>query len=46
MEELTAKELRDAIAAGKVSSVEATQDIFERIDKYDSTICAYISTFR
>ena len=46
MEELTAKELRDAIAVAKVSSVEATQDIFERIDKYDSTIGAYISTFR
>ena len=46
MEELTAKELRDAIAAGKVSSVEATQNIFERIDKYESTIGAYISTFK
>ncbi len=46
MEELTAKELRDAIAAGRVSSVEATQDIFERIGKYDSTVGAYISTFK
>ena len=46
MEELTAKELRDAIAAGKVSSVEATQNVFERIDKYESTIGAYISIFK
>ena len=46
MEELTAKELRDAIAAARVSSIEATQDVFERIDKYDSTIGAYICTFR
>jgi aspartyl-tRNA(Asn)/glutamyl-tRNA(Gln) amidotransferase subunit A len=46
MEELTAKELRDRIAAGQESSVEATKAVFERIRKYEPVIGAYISTFQ
>jgi len=46
MEELSAKELRDAIAAGKISSVEATEAVFDRIDKLEPIIGAYISTYR
>ncbi|MFC1781752.1 Asp-tRNA(Asn)/Glu-tRNA(Gln) amidotransferase subunit GatA [Planctomycetota bacterium] len=45
MEKLSAKELRDAIAAGKTSSVEAVKDVFERINKYDPVLGAYISTY-
>ena len=45
MEELSAKDLRDKIAAGQVSSVEATKAVFERIRKFEPTIGAYISTF-
>jgi len=43
---LTAKQLRDKIAAGEISSVEATTSVFERIDKLEPVIGAYISTFR
>ena len=46
MEELTAKELRDQIAAGQVSSVEATNAVFERIREFEPVIGAYISTFQ
>jgi aspartyl-tRNA(Asn)/glutamyl-tRNA(Gln) amidotransferase subunit A len=46
MDDLSAKELRDAIAAGKISSVEATEAVFERIDKLEPVIGAYISTYR
>ncbi len=45
MEQLSAKELRDRIAAGQVSSVEATQAVFERIRQFEPTIGAYISTY-
>lgn len=45
MEELGAKELRDEIAVGQLSSVEATKAVFERIRKFESTIGAYISTY-
>ncbi|MBW7990657.1 MAG: Asp-tRNA(Asn)/Glu-tRNA(Gln) amidotransferase subunit GatA [Planctomycetes bacterium] len=45
MEELSAKELRDKIAAGKISSLEATKAVFERIDKLEPIIGAYISTY-
>lgn len=44
MENLTALQLRDAIAEGKTTSTQATQAIFERIEKHDPTIGAYIST--
>jgi len=46
MEELTAKELRDQIAAGRVSSVEVTNAVFERIREFEPVIGAYISTFQ
>ena len=45
MEELSAKELRDKIAAGKISSLEATKAVFQRIDKLEPIIGAYISTY-
>ena len=46
MEELTAKQLRDKIAAGEIKSLDAVRDIFERIEKYEPLIGAYISTFK
>jgi aspartyl-tRNA(Asn)/glutamyl-tRNA(Gln) amidotransferase subunit A len=45
MEDLSAKELRDKIAAGQASSLDATKAVFERIRKFEPTIGAYISTF-
>ena len=42
---LTARALRGEIAAGRVTSVEATEDALGRIEKCDSTIGAFISTF-
>jgi aspartyl-tRNA(Asn)/glutamyl-tRNA(Gln) amidotransferase subunit A len=44
--ELTALELRDRIAAGKVTSVEATRAVLERIERLDPTIGAYLAVFR
>jgi aspartyl-tRNA(Asn)/glutamyl-tRNA(Gln) amidotransferase subunit A len=46
MQDLSAKELRGKIAAGEISSVEATKNIFERIDRFEPVIGAYISTYR
>ncbi|MHC4757915.1 MAG: Asp-tRNA(Asn)/Glu-tRNA(Gln) amidotransferase subunit GatA [Planctomycetota bacterium] len=46
MEELTAKQLKDKIAVGQISSVEATENIFERIEKLEPKVGAYISTFK
>ena len=46
MENLSAKELRDKIAAGRISSVEATEEIFKNIDERETAIGAYISTYR
>ncbi|MEN6576136.1 MAG: Asp-tRNA(Asn)/Glu-tRNA(Gln) amidotransferase subunit GatA [Phycisphaerales bacterium] len=43
--ELTAIELRDRIAAGRVSSVEATRATLDRIDQIDPTVGAYLSVF-
>jgi len=45
LEELSAVELRDGIATGQVSSVEATKGVYERIGQRDPAIGAYISTF-
>ncbi|UCF85484.1 MAG: Asp-tRNA(Asn)/Glu-tRNA(Gln) amidotransferase subunit GatA, partial [Desulfobacteraceae bacterium] len=45
MEHLSAKELRDGIAAGQISSLEATKAVFQRIDKLEPAIGAYISTY-
>jgi aspartyl-tRNA(Asn)/glutamyl-tRNA(Gln) amidotransferase subunit A len=46
MEELSAKELRDKIAAGKVSSIEVTKAVFRNIDEHEAVIGAYVSTYR
>jgi aspartyl-tRNA(Asn)/glutamyl-tRNA(Gln) amidotransferase subunit A len=46
MMNLTAKELRDKIAAGEITSAEATKAVFERMVKLEPVIGAYISTFR
>jgi len=43
---LSCKELRDAIAAGRVKSVAATETVFEQIEKYEPSVGAYISTFK
>ena len=45
MDNLSAKELRDQIAAGQISSLEATKAVFERIRRLETTIGAYISTY-
>ncbi len=45
MEDLSAKELRDKIATGQITSLEATKAVFERIDKLEPIIGAYISTY-
>ena len=45
MEQLSAKELRDKIKTGEISSVEATEAVFSAIDKYEPVVGAYISTF-
>ncbi|MGD2095146.1 MAG: Asp-tRNA(Asn)/Glu-tRNA(Gln) amidotransferase subunit GatA [Phycisphaerales bacterium] len=46
MEELSVIELRGKIAAGEISSVEAAKSIFERIDRLEPVIGAYLSTYR
>ena len=46
MQDLSAKQLRDKIADGQISSVEATEAVFEAIEKYEPVIGAYISIFR
>jgi len=43
---LSCVELRDKIASGQVSSVEATKAIFSAIDRNEPYIGAYISTFK
>ena len=45
VDELTAIELRDRIAAGQISSVEATQAVLDQIDRLDPTVGAYLSVF-
>ncbi len=45
MKELSARQLRDKIAAGQISSVEATEGVFKSIERYEPIIGAYISTF-
>jgi aspartyl-tRNA(Asn)/glutamyl-tRNA(Gln) amidotransferase subunit A len=46
MENLSAKQLRDKIAAGQMSSVEATEAVFKNIDEREPVIGAFISTYR
>jgi len=43
---LSAKQLRDQIADGRVSSVKATEAVFESIQRYEPVVGAYISTFK
>jgi aspartyl-tRNA(Asn)/glutamyl-tRNA(Gln) amidotransferase subunit A len=43
--DLTAIELRDRIAAGQVSSVEAARAVLERIDRLNPVVGAYLSVF-
>jgi len=45
MEYLDAIELRKRISAGQISCVEVTEEVFQRIDKLDPIIGAYISTY-
>jgi len=45
VEELSAKQLCDKIIAREISSVEVIKAIFKRIERFDSIIGAYISTF-
>ncbi len=45
MIDISAKELRDKIAAGQISSVEATKATFQQIEQLEPIIGAYISTF-
>ena len=40
------RQLREAIAAGKIKSAAATEAVFSSIKKYETTIGAYISTFK
>jgi len=42
----TARELREQIRQKKISSVEAVKNIFDRIDRYEPLVGAYISTYR
>jgi len=44
--DMDCKQLREAIAAKRVRSVEATEAVFEAIDKYEPIIGSYISTFK
>jgi aspartyl-tRNA(Asn)/glutamyl-tRNA(Gln) amidotransferase subunit A len=46
LEALTVKQLRDRIAGGQTSSVEAVREVFERIDRREPKVGAFISTFR
>ena len=46
LEELSLIELRDRIAAGEVTSVQAVETVFEQIEKLEPAIGAYISTFK
>ncbi|MBN1787123.1 MAG: Asp-tRNA(Asn)/Glu-tRNA(Gln) amidotransferase subunit GatA [Sedimentisphaerales bacterium] len=43
---LTCKQLRDSIAKGDVKSSDAVSAVFERIEKYDTRIGAFLSTFK
>jgi aspartyl-tRNA(Asn)/glutamyl-tRNA(Gln) amidotransferase subunit A len=46
MEDLSLIKLRERIADGRMTSVEATEAVFERIEACDAIIGAYISTDR
>ena len=42
----TLKQLRDKIAAGKTKSTDAVTAVFERIEKHEPTIGAYLSIYK
>ncbi len=42
--DISCTKLRDQIAAGQAKSAAATQGVFEAIEKYDTSVGAYIST--
>jgi len=46
MEKLSARQLRERIAARQISSEEATRWILDRIERYDGIVGAYLSVFR
>jgi aspartyl-tRNA(Asn)/glutamyl-tRNA(Gln) amidotransferase subunit A len=46
IEQPSARELRDNIAAGQVKSVAATEAVFGAIERYEPVVGAYISTFK
>lgn len=46
LEELSLTQLRKKIASGEVKSLEAVETVFDRIDKYEPVVGAYISTFK
>ncbi len=46
LKDLTAIELRAAIASRRIHSVEAVQETFSQIDRLESTVGAFISLFR
>ncbi len=43
---LTCKQLRDSIAKGQVKSSDAVSAVFERIEKHDTQIGAFLNTFK
>ena len=45
-EHLTAQQLRDRIRRREMTSTAATEAVFEQIDRHESTIGAYIHTYR
>ncbi len=46
MHELSIIELKAKITGGEIKSVDAVKSVFERIEKHDAEIGAYISTFK
>ena len=43
---MTCLQLRDAIAAGKITSVQATQAVFEALGEYETQVDAFLSTYK
>ena len=46
MEHLTAKALRDKIAGGQIKSADAAGAVFQRIEKFEPKVGAYLSLFK
>ncbi|MBE0535781.1 MAG: Asp-tRNA(Asn)/Glu-tRNA(Gln) amidotransferase subunit GatA [Phycisphaerae bacterium] len=46
MDEFTARQLRDEIAAGRLKSVDVVQSLFARIDRVEPVVGAYLSLFK